>query len=242
MIRRTLPLAAAGLLVTLATGCTTFSGNKQVALYTGPELAQAQVATVIATEEVQLLALDGKELSGTLFGSHETRFTLLPGEHVLSLRYSGFFQQNTEYHDVVRSKPLALRFVAKAGETYRFDYAKPKHVEAANKFVKDPELTLVAQGSGERVKTQLIRSFAEASLVDTLGKAFQTEETQLAVRGSQLPASAAPAATGAAAATPRPVLTPTSQVHYDLLRDLWLRASPEERVRFQQWTLTAEAK
>lgn len=238
MIRRTLPLAAVSLLVTLATGCSTLSGKKDFALYSGPELAQTQVATVIATEEVQLLALDGKELSGTLFGSHETRFSLLPGEHVLSLRYSGFFQQNSEYHDVVRSKPLALRFVARAGETYRFDYPKPKNVDAANQFVKDPELTLVAQGSGERVKTQIIRSFAEASLVDTIGKAFQTEETQLAVRGSQLPASAAPAA----AATPRPVLTPTSSVHYDLLRDLWLRASPEERVRFQQWTLSAEAK
>lgn len=238
MIRRTLPLAAISLLVTLATGCSTLSGKKDFALYSGPELAQSQVATVIATEEVQLLALDGKELSGTLFGSHETRFALLPGEHVLSLRYSGFFQQNTEYHDVVRSKPLALRFVAKAGETYRFDYPKPKNVEAANKFVKDPELTLVAQGSGERVKTQIIRSFAEASLVDTIGKAFQTEETQLAVRGSQLPASVAPAS----AVTPRPVLTPTASVHYDLLRDLWLRASPEERVRFQQWTLSAEAK
>ena len=238
MIRRTLPLAAVSLLVTLATGCSMLSGKKDFALYSGPELAQAQVATVIATEEIQLLALDGKELSGTLFGAHETRFSLLPGEHVLSLRYSGFFQQNTEYHDVVRSKPLALRFVAQAGETYRFDYQKPRNVEGANQFVKNPELTLVAQGSGERVKTQLIRSFAEASLVDTIGKAFQTEETQLAVRGSQLPASAAPSSVG----TPRPVLTPTSSVHYDLLRDLWLRASPEERVRFQQWTLSAEAK
>ena len=39
------------------------------------------------------------------------QLALLPGEHVLSLRYNGFFQQNSEYHDVVRSKPLALRFV-----------------------------------------------------------------------------------------------------------------------------------
>lgn len=236
MIRRALPVAAISLLVTLASGCSTLVGGKNIALYSGPELSQAQIATVVATEEVQLLALDGKELGGTLFGSRETRFSLLPGEHVLSVRYNGFFQLNSENHEVVRSRPLALRFVAKAGETYRFDFAKPKTVDAANRFAKDAELTLVAEHSGERIKTQVIRSFAEASLIDTVSKAFQTEDTQAAVRGSQL----APAVTASAA--PRPALAPTNSVHFDLLRDIWLRASPEERVRFQQWTLSPDAK
>lgn len=236
MIRRALPVAAISLLVTLSSGCASLAGGKDVALYSGPELSQAQLATVIATEEVQLLALDGKELSGTLFGGRETRFTLLPGEHVLSVRYSGFFQLNADNHEVVRSRPLALRFIARAGETYRFEYAKPKTVEEANRFAKDAELTLVATGNGERFKTQVIRSFAEASLIDTISKAFQTEESQDAVRASRL--QSAPAAVSG----PRPALAPTSSVHYDLLRDIWLRASPEERVRFQQWTLSPEAQ
>lgn len=240
MIRRALPVAAISLLVTLASGCSTLVGGKDIALYTGPELSQAQVATVVATEEVQLLALDGKELGGALFGSRETRFSLLPGEHVLSVRYNGFFQLNSENHEVVRSRPLALRFIAKAGETYRFEFPKPKNVEAANRFAKDAELTLVAEHSGERIKTQLIRSYAEASLVDTISKAFQTEETQLAVKGSQLVVT--PAAGAPVAGEVRTQLTPTSSVHYDLLRDIWLRATPEERVRFQQWTLTPQAK
>lgn len=239
MIRRALPVAAISLLVTLASGCSTLAGNKQVALYSGPELSQAQVATVIATEEVQLLALDGKELTGNMFGGRETRFALLPGEHVLSVRYTAFFQLNADNHDVVRSRPLALRFVARAGETYRFEYPRQKTAEAANRFAKDAELTLVAEHSGERVKTQMIRSFAEASLIDTISKAFQTEETQLAVRGSQL---AAPTTGAVAGSEVRSPLAPTSSVHYDLLRDIWLRASPEERVRFQQWTLTPQAK
>ncbi len=232
MIRRALPVAAISLLVTLASGCSTLVGGKDIALYSGPERSQAQVATVVATEDVQLLAVDGRELGGSLFGARETRFSLLPGEHVLSVRYNGFFQLNSENHDVVRSRPLALRFVAQAGETYRFDFPRPKNAEAANRFAKDAELTLVAEHSGERIKTQVIRSFAEASLIDTVSKAFQTEETQAAVRGSQL----------APTTDARPTLAPTSSVHYDLLRDVWLRASPEERVRFQQWTLTPAAK
>lgn len=241
MIRRALPVAAISLLVTLASGCSTLAGNKQVALYSGPELSQTQVATVIATEEVQLLALDGKELTGTMFGGRETRFALLPGEHVLSVRYTAFFQLNADNHDVVRSRPLALRFVARAGETYRFEYPRQKTAEAANRFAKDAELTLVAEHSGERVKTQMIRSFAEASLIDTISKAFQTEETQLAVKGSQLTTPTTTTGT-AIGSEVRPQLAPTSSVHFDLLRDIWLRASPEERVRFQQWTLSPQAK
>lgn len=240
MIRRALPIAAISLLVTLATGCSTLAPGKQVALYSGPELSQAELATVIATEDVQLLALDGKELGGSLFGARETRFTLLPGDHVLSVRYNGFFQLNSENHEVVRSRPLALRFVARAGETYRFEFERPKNADAANRFAKDAELILVAQGSGERVKTQAIRSFAEASLIDTISKAFQTEETQLAVRATQQPAASA--AVAAPAQASRAAVAPTSSVHYDLLRELWLRASPEEKVRFQQWLVTPEAK
>ncbi|MEL0028692.1 MAG: DUF2057 domain-containing protein, partial [Perlucidibaca sp.] len=235
---RALPVAAISLLVTLASGCSTLIRGNEVALYSGPELSQAQVATVIAPEEVQLLALDGKELPVSLFGTRETRFALLPGEHVFSLRYAGFFQINSENHDVVRSRPLALRFVARAGETYRFDYASPRDVDSAREFAKNAELTLVGDKGGQRIKTQAIRSFAEASLIDTIGKAFQSDDTQAAVRASQL---AAPAVS-AQALPAAPLVAPTSQVHYDLLRELWLRASPDERALFQQWMLTPGAQ
>lgn len=231
--RSVAPVAAISLLVALA-GCSTLSPSKDVALYSGPALSESQVATIVTTEDVQLLALDGEEVGGGLLGAREARYALKPGERVLSLRYHGFFRTDAENHDVIRSRPLAVRFIARAGETYHVEFPVPKTVEAARVFAKSPELTLVSS-RGERHQAQLIRSVAEASLLDTISRAFQTEETQQAVRAT------APVEAPVAGTATRPALAPTSSVHYDLLRDIWLRASPEERVRFQQWTLKPEA-
>lgn len=245
MIRRALPVTALSLLVTLAAGCSVLKPASQVSLYDGPERSQTDIAAVVATDHVQLLAVDGKELSGSLFDAHETRFNLLPGEHVLSVRYTDFFQLNAENHEVVRSRPVALRFVAVAGETYRFQFDKPKTVDAANKFAKAPQLALVGERSGSRVESQAIRSFAEASVIDTISKAFQSDETKDAVRASQLPAPVASAAApGAALSMAAPAQRPAASgnLHYDLLRDIWLRATPEERAGFLRWTQTPEAR
>lgn len=239
MIRRALPVTALSLLVALATGCSLLKPAGQISLYDGPERSQSELAEVIATDRVQLLAVDGKELNGTLFDARETRFSLLPGEHVLSVRYTDFFQLNADSHDVVRSRPVAVRFVAVAGETYRFEFDRPKTVEAANRFAKAPELTLVGQRSGSRAQSQAIRSFAEASVLDTIGKAFQSDETKLAVRASQLPA---PAATSPAPVVVVAPAAASGNLHYDLLRDLWLRSSAEERARFQSWLQSPEAR
>lgn len=247
MIRRALPVTALSLLVALASGCSLLKPGGQVSLYDGPQRSQAELAAVVATDHVQLLAVDGKELSGSLFDAHETRFFLLPGEHVLSVRYTDFFQLNAENHEVVRSRPVALRFVAVAGETYRFEFDKPKTVDAANKFAKAPQLALVGERSGSRVQSQAIRSFAEASVIDTIGKAFQTEETKDAVRASQLPAPVAAPLVAPVAVAPAPVVVvapaaATGSLHYDLLRDLWLRSSADERARFQSWLKSPEAR
>lgn len=255
MKRHALPVAVISLMTLFSTGCASLH-KEAVPLYGGPELALSQVASVFAPEEIELMAMDGKDLGSHLFGTRDTRFTVLPGDHVLTVRYSGFFQIDSENHDVIRSRPVALRFNAVAGETYRFEYAHPRNRDAANAFAKDASFTLVGERSGARFNSQVIRSYAEASLIDTISKAFSGEDSRMAVRASALPeaqpqapqpwapAAVAVAAQGATATASAPVsrVQPTSSVHYDLLRDIWLRASPEERARFQAWTQSPEAR
>lgn len=262
MKRHALPVAVISLMTLFSTGCSSLH-KESVPLYGGPELALSQVASVFAPEEIELMAMDGKDLGNHMFGTRETRFTVLPGDHVLTVRYSGFFQIDSENHDVIRSRPVALRFNAVAGETYHFEYAHPRTREAANAFAKEASFALVGERTGARFSSQVIRSYAEASLMDTITKAFSSDDASLAVRASALPESQVqaqsatqyPAQTiqplavsqrGAVVAAPTavaaPRLQPTSSVHYDLLRDIWLRASPEERARFQTWTQSPEAR
>lgn len=190
----------------LALGLTACASmDKPVQGYEGPARPVAELAVLSVPEEIQVLAVDGREVGGGLLGQRTLKLQVLPGEHVLSVRYVQLFQINADEHDIVRSRPAALRFVAKAGSRYEFRYDKPKNREIARQFAKEPSFALVDQGSGEATQSVAVKSYAEASLVDTISKAFE----------------------GNKEATP--------VTNLDLLKDVWGRASAEDRAAFKAW-------
>lgn len=195
-----LPLLAA--VLSLA-GCASSRLPQQT--YEGPARAPAEVAILEVPEEVQVMAIDGREPPPSFLRS-QVRLALLPGEHVLGLRYVHLFQINSEEHEVVRSGQAALRFTAGAGGRYRLEAPPQRDLDAARKFAKAPQFRLADLGGGAAVDSVSIKSYAEASLIDTLGKAFQS---------------------GGAAA---PQVTNT-----DLLKDIWSRSSREEQDAFRAW-------
>lgn len=193
----------AGVIVALMmTACTT---QGPVRLYEGAERPAAEVATVSAPEQVQIMAVDGREVTGTMLQRNQV-LTVLPGDRVFSLRYVELFQMGADEHEVVRSRQAALRFTAEAGATYRIEYDKQGSLDAARKFSKDPRFRLVNVKEGTVSESTAIKSYAEASLVDTISKAFDSAESK-----AQGP------------------------THLDLLKDVWGRASPEERAGFRVW-------
>lgn len=173
--------------------------------YEGPARPAAEVALLRVPEQVQVLAIDGREPPPSLLSSN-VEFTLLPGEHVLTLRYVELFRIGSDEHDVIRSRPAALRFTAAAGAHYRLGVPPQRHRDAARVFARAPVFSLVDEAGGDAVESTVIKSYAEASLIDTLGKAFEAQ--------------------GEAA---RPVS------HLDLLKDVWSRAGEEERREFRAW-------
>lgn len=173
--------------------------------YAGAARPVAEVALVSVPEEIQVMAIDGREPPPSFLKSR-MELALLPGEHVFSLRYVQIFQLGTDEHDVVRSRQAALRFTAVAGGRYRLEIPPQRDRQAAVAFAKAPVFTLVDQAGPSRVESTAIQSYAEASLVDTLSKAFEAE--------------------GEAA---RPV------TNLDLLKDIWGRSSEDERRDFQAW-------
>ncbi len=147
--------------------------NKPMTAYEGPARPVAEVAVLELPEELQLLAVDGREQSSYLLGSRQQVVHILPGERVLTLRYVELFQLSANDHEVVRSRPVALRFEAKAGQRYAFRYAKPGKVEAAREFAKAPSLELLTQDAAPIASSQAIKSYAEGSLVDSINSAFE---------------------------------------------------------------------
>lgn len=189
-------------LVILLAAC---ASTGPVRLYEGAERSDTEVATIRVPEQIQVMSVDGQERTGGLLERNQI-MTALPGEHVFSLRYVELFQINSEEHEVVRSRQSALRFTAEAGREYRVEMEKQGNLDAARKFAKDPKFRLVDVNSGAVTESTAIKSYAEASLVDTISKAFDSAENK-----AQGP------------------------THLDLLKDVWGRASPEDRAGFKAW-------
>lgn len=185
----------------LLAGC---AASGPLKTYEGPARPAAELATLAVPEEVQVMAIDGRE-PPTTFARSDVQMALLPGEHVLSLRYVQLFQLGADSHEIVRSKQAALRFNAAAGAAYRLESPHQAKLEQGKAFAKDPKFRLVNAGNGEAVDSVSITSYAEASLVDTINKAFQSQGE------------------------------PRTATNLDLLKDVWGRTSPEERDAFRRW-------
>lgn len=173
-----------------------------------------EMAKLEVPEIIQILSIDGQEQQGNFFGSKQHTRSLPVGEHVLSVRYSQLFEINSEDHDILKSKPMAIRFVAEAGKTYQLAANPPKRHEAAKKFAEQPDIKLINKTTGTSQQAIAVKSYAEASLMDTLGKAFQNTEEH----------------------------HPLSQSNNtQLLQDIWLRATPQERQAFAAWLASQAA-
>lgn len=200
-----------GVGVMLAMMMTACAAPGPVRLYDGAERPVAEVATISAPEQVQVMAVDGREVAGAMLQRNQV-LTVLPGERVFSLRYVQLFQISADEHEVVRSRQAALRFMAEAGAEYRIEIDKQGSLEAARKFSKAPVFRLVNVKNSTVTESTAIKSYAEASLVDTITKAFDSAESK-----TQGPS------------------------HLDLLKDVWGRTSADERAAFKVW-LDQQAK
>lgn len=192
-------------LVLVMMGLTACATQGPLKVYEGPARAASELVLVSVPEEIEIMSVDGREPPPSFLKSNVV-LSLLPGEHVFSLRYVELFQITADEHEVVRSKQAALRFTAKAGSTYKLEMPKQTTRDAARAFAKDPKFSIVNKGDGSAIESAPIKSYAEASLIDSINKAFTGSTTEAA-----------------------PV------TNLDLLKDVWTRTTAEERKAFRTW-------
>ncbi len=184
--------------------CATAHGP--VKTYEGPVRSNAELVLVSVPEEIEVMAIDGQEPPPSFLKS-KMQLALLPGEHIFSLRYVELFQITADNHEVIRSRQAALRFNAAAGSEYRLQAPAQKNLDEARKFAKAPQFSLVNVSDGSTTNSTAIKSMAEASLLDTINKAFSANGEEVAKQPGNL----------------------------DLLKDVWGRATPEEQAGFRAW-------
>ena len=173
--------------------------------------------TLQAPEILQIMTIDGEEPPGSFLGSRNLSRPLPAGEHVLSVRYNQLFNLGADDHDILKSPPVAFRFTVEPGKTYQLQVNPPKHYEDAKIFAKNPQIRLITVETGKSQDGIIIKSLGQASLVDTIGKAFQS-------------------ATGEG----NEASTATTTTNLLQLQQSWRSASPAERQAFAAW-LAAQA-
>lgn len=184
--------------------CATSKGPLKT--YEGPVRSNAELVLISVPEEIEVMAIDGQEPPPSFLKS-KVQLALLPGEHVFSLRYVELFQITVDNHEVMRSKQAALRFNAVAGSEYRLVAPAQKNIDEARKFSKNPQFSLVNAKDGSSTNSTAIKSMAEASLIDTISKAFSGNGEEVTKQPTNL----------------------------DLLKDVWGRTTPEEQAGFRAW-------
>jgi uncharacterized protein YccT (UPF0319 family) len=134
----------AAIFTLILSACSTVS---HVKLYNGPTLSPQHESTIILPEELDLLEVNGQEISNTnlSFRTGNMPLTLPSGEHVLVFQYKQIWQIDDENHDVVSSGPITFKANLAKTETMMFEFPVIKTYEDAKRFSINPSLTLVSR-------------------------------------------------------------------------------------------------
>lgn len=108
----------------------------------------ADTVSLAVPENIHILSIDGQEQGSHFFGSRAHLKPLSVGEHVLTVRYAQLFNLSADEHDIVKSAPITLRFMAQAGQHYQLTVNPPKHHDDAVAFAKKPDIQLLNKTTG----------------------------------------------------------------------------------------------
>ena len=84
-----------------------FIGLAMVGLMGLSTSALAQVTLNIGDNTV-VTAINGQEVQNDLFSKPASRYTLEPGKHVITAKYTRLYELNGDNHDVLRSNNVSI--------------------------------------------------------------------------------------------------------------------------------------
>lgn len=139
-LRRMGSFGALAMFLLALAGCSSIV--KPVKGYDGPELPDAQTATLEASETVKVVSINGRDTTSFLLEDIELDYSLKPGPNTVVFKYRSIWSRNRARQndeaavDTVESGLVEVRFDAQAGETYTFAHNGAENVREAQRLAR----------------------------------------------------------------------------------------------------------
>ena len=179
----------------------------------------------------------------------DDKVSLAAGEHQLLVRYQETLssRSNSESDIDVRSEPQVLKLTVAADDKLVLTAPEHNSQRAMEQFAKQPQFTLTGTSSAPVQDEIKLKGFLLGVDYNDLLADYNRGNGPAVLSSTQATAAAtatavATTATVAATATPavttqtQPAVLPTTS-HEQALKDLYLKATPEERKRFMSWAV-----
>lgn len=205
-------------LAVLLTGCTS---SKIVSTYDGEALSAQKIAVLKTSENIQLIAVNGKPVKKYLMRNLEVKYGLLPGKNLVEFQYGSVWGVSTVTdEDAPRAKevvssPRAVLIDAKAGDQLTFRHDIANNIREAEALVVQFEAEVIDQNG------QVVAVSGEPEIYQ------KTEEVSPSpvVEGPQ----------GAQAYASHNAPADASLPAIEAMKVLWATASSEEKKAFLKW-------
>lgn len=208
------------------------SSNPEVQLYEGHKRSKAEIITVRAPVELEILSINDRRIEGasTMFAFGSRDLQLLPGQYRIVAYYKNLFDTSPEQHEIVKSDPSIFTVNGKAGDVFLLNFDKPRTLDAAKTMAKDFTGWTENLKNGEKVASKPSGLILSSGFIGLTGAATPTEPETVS--------SVAPEAnteTGPAEETASQKTTTDSAGTLQTLQQNWNAASAEERREFLLW-------
>lgn len=212
-------------------------------------LANAEV-TLLVDDYIKVTAVNGQELTQSVFQPLTKEFTLQPGKHVITAKYDRLYNLNRDDHDYLRSGNISVAADLADNQTYRLTMPnQPEEYAAAKEYAKRP--TLAVQQGNNIIASQQSVAGSDGGLFSGLGRALggvfggsgdAEMQNQRAIAALDQPTTASnnnvnSGAVSTTTYTVAPAATNTAQPTntLDSFMQIWLQATPAEREKMSQW-------
>ena len=213
--------------------------------------------TLLVDDNIKVTAVNGQELTQSLFQPLTKQLTLQPGQHVITAKYDRLYNLPRDEHDYLRSGNVSVAVDLADNQTYRLTMlGQPEEYRAAKQYAQKP--TLAVQQNNTVIARQESLGGNDSSIFSGLGKALggvfggggdaqlQNQQVIAALGQSTVntqvnTTNARPAIVTSNTYNAAPMNTVSqpmatqSTATLDQFMQLWLQATPAEREKMRQW-------
>lgn len=218
---------AVATLFTLTLALSGCSSNPEVKLYEGHKRSKAEIMTVRAPVELEILSINDRRIEGasTMFAYGSRDLQLMPGEYRIVAFYKNLFDTSLDQHEIVKSDPSIFTVNGNAGDTFLLSFNQPEDLDAAKAMAKNFTGWTENMKNGEKVASKPSGLILSSGFIGLSGPAAPTSIAQEAV------SSVAPTE----ASTASQKTTTENLGTLKSLQENWNAASAEERREFLLW-------